>query len=191
MASRDDIKRLGKTLEAEPRNGEPKDGWLGEDVLLSAISAAELTSYAARRRAKLSNLSVNIELEHLRAVMRRARKLWNVAVAEIDWQALLLEEAGEREHILGRDDRWVGSWKSGRRIGEHLLAAIEEARLCSNDPVCAEHDASAEHDPMHLHGAACHGCLLIAETSCEQRNDWLDPALVVATLAVTDAAFFS
>jgi hypothetical protein len=54
----------------------------------------------------------------------------------------------------------------------------------------AEHDASAEHDPMHLLGAACHGCLLIAETSCEQRNDWLDRALVVSTLAVTDAAFF-
>jgi hypothetical protein len=43
---------------------------------------------------------------------------------------------------------------------------------------------------MHLHGAACHGCLLIAETSCEQRNDWLDRALVVPTIAVPDAAFF-
>ena len=43
---------------------------------------------------------------------------------------------------------------------------------------------------MHLLGAACHGCLLIAETSCEQRNDWLDRALVVPTLAVSDAAFF-
>ena len=44
---------------------------------------------------------------------------------------------------------------------------------------------------MHLHGAACHGCLLIAETSCEQRNDWLDRALVVPTLALPDAAFFA
>jgi hypothetical protein len=75
-------------------------------------------------------------------------------------------------------------------IGEHLLAALEEARLCSNDPVCAEHDASDEHDPMHLLGAACHGCLLIAETSCEQPNDWLDRAFVVPTIAVLDAAFF-
>jgi hypothetical protein len=63
----------------------------------------------------------------------------------------------------------------------HLSAALEEARLCSNDPVCAEHNPSAQHDPMHLQGAACHGCLLIAETSCEQRNDWLDRALVVPT----------
>jgi hypothetical protein len=27
---------------------------------------------------------------------------------------------------------------------------------------------------MHLLSAACHGCLLIAETSCEQGNDWLE-----------------
>ncbi len=90
----------------------------------------------------------------------------------------------------GSEGTLGGLVEAGSRIGEHLLAALDEARLCSNDPVCAEHDPSAEHDPMHLHGAACHGCLLIAETSCEQRNDWLDRALVVPTLAVFDAAFF-
>jgi hypothetical protein len=41
-----------------------------------------------------------------------------------------------------------------------------------------------------LNGAACHGCALVAETSCEMRNDLLDRALVVPTLAVPDAAFF-
>jgi hypothetical protein len=76
-------------------------------------------------------------------------------------------------------------------MGEHLVEAVEASRLCSNDPVCAEHDPSAEHDPLRLHGAACHGCLLIAETSCEQRNDWLDRALVVSTVATPDAALFS
>jgi hypothetical protein len=70
------------------------------------------------------------------------------------------------------------------------MPAAPPPMLASNDPVCAEHDASAEHHPMHLLGAACHGCLLIAETSCEQRNDWLDRALVVPTLSTTDAAFF-
>ena len=42
----------------------------------------------------------------------------------------------------------------------------------------------------HLHGAACHGCALISETSCEMRNDYLDRSLVVPTLAVAGAAFF-
>jgi hypothetical protein len=39
-------------------------------------------------------------------------------------------------------------------------------------------------------GAACHGCALVAETSCEMRNDHLDRALVVPVLGVHDAAFF-
>jgi hypothetical protein len=41
-----------------------------------------------------------------------------------------------------------------------------------------------------LHGAACHGCLLIAETSCEQGNDFLDRTLVVLTVDNPSAAFF-
>src|SRR5579885_1592229 len=32
---------------------------------------------------------------------------------------------------------------AGRRLGEHLIAALDGARLCSNDPVCAEHDRAA------------------------------------------------
>jgi hypothetical protein len=39
-------------------------------------------------------------------------------------------------------------------------------------------------------GSACHGCLLIAETSCEQRNDFLDRALVVPTVEALGAEFF-
>ena len=41
-----------------------------------------------------------------------------------------------------------------------------------------------------LHGAACHGCALVAETSCEMRNDYLDRALVVPVLGIGEAAFF-
>jgi hypothetical protein len=39
-----------------------------------------------------------------------------------------------------------------------------------------------------LHGAACHGCLLIAETSCEMRNVFLDRALIVDTMGVAGAS---
>ena len=41
------------------------------------------------------------------------------------------------------------------------------------------------------HGAACHGCLLIAETSCESRNQFLDRALLARTMRASDAAFLS
>jgi hypothetical protein len=42
-----------------------------------------------------------------------------------------------------------------------------------------------------LHGAACHGCLLIAETSCEQRNVFLDRSFLVGTIAGSAAYFIT
>ena len=77
-----------------------------------------------------------------------------------------------------------------RRFADHLRRALYDASLCSNDPVCAEHTPDSALEGRLLQGAACHGCLLIAETSCEQRNDFLDRALVVPTVGVKNAAFF-
>jgi hypothetical protein len=78
----------------------------------------------------------------------------------------------------------------GRRIEEHLATAIELGMLCSNDPVCAQHRPDSEQEGRFLHGAACHGCLLIAEPSCERRNEFLDRALVVPTVEPLECAFF-
>ncbi len=78
----------------------------------------------------------------------------------------------------------------GKNVGRHVARALELGRLCSNDPVCAQHNPADPHEERFLHGAACHGCLLIAETSCERRNELLDRALVVPTVATPDAAFF-
>jgi hypothetical protein len=64
-----------------------------------------------------------------------------------------------------------------------LLAAAERLRLCANDPICADHDPLAEGDERSLHGAACHGCLLVPETSCEARNMLLDRSLIVETVS--------
>jgi integrase len=77
---------------------------LGKHKLLSEIAASDLSTYAARRRATLSNRSVNAELEHLRAVLRRAGSLWGIETAPINWQSVLLEEAGEREHVLSAEE---------------------------------------------------------------------------------------
>jgi hypothetical protein len=82
-----------------------------------------------------------------------------------------------------------GLVQAGRETPKHLRRAIELAALCSNDPVCAYHRPT-EHDHQLLNGAACHGCLLIAETSCEQRNEFLDRALVTATVEALGAEFF-
>jgi hypothetical protein len=75
-------------------------------------------------------------------------------------------------------------------IEAHLLAALAEGRLCSNDPVCALHDPSASLERRFTHGAACHGCTLVGEPSCETRNEFLDRALVVPVIGLRDAALF-
>ena len=90
----------------------------------------------------------------------------------------------------GSEGSLGGLVEMGKNIGRHLEHALEQGRLCSNDPVCAQHDPADRHEERFLHGAACHGCLLIAETSCERRNEYLDRALVVPTVATRGAAFF-
>lgn len=76
------------------------------------------------------------------------------------------------------------------RFASVMKAALERERLCSNDPVCADHDPSSADEDRQLHGAACHGCVVIAETSCEARNVFLDRALLVDTVGSAGAGFF-
>ena len=73
----------------------------------------------------------------------------------------------------------------------HMRRALDSALLCSNDPVCAQHTAKQLLEERFLLGAACHGCLLISETSCERFNQYLDRSLVVATVGATGAQFFT
>ncbi len=105
--------------------------------------------------------------------------------------------AGESGHGIllytgtpGSEGSLGGLVEMGKNIGRHLERALELGRLCSNDPVCAQHEPADLHEERFLHGAACHGCLLIAETSCERRNELLDRALVVPTVTMPGAAFF-
>ena len=83
-----------------------------------------------------------------------------------------------------------GLVQQARHIEDHLAEALRTGQLCSNDPICAQHAPAESMRNAYLHGAACHGCTLIAETSCEMRNDYLDRALVVPVLGMDDAAFF-
>jgi len=83
-----------------------------------------------------------------------------------------------------------GLVQQARHFEEHLAHALRMSALCSNDPVCAQHAPGSSMEGRWLHGAACHGCALVAETSCEMRNDYLDRALVVPVLGVPGAAFF-
>jgi hypothetical protein len=76
------------------------------------------------------------------------------------------------------------------RLSEILLRALEKLRICSSDPICSENSPENHRDDRAVHGAACHSCLLIPETSCEYRNLFLDRALVVPTLSALDCGLF-
>ncbi len=103
---------------------------------------------------------------------------------DLGYGILLYTGSPDAEGTLG------GLVEAGRSIRRHMQIALELGRLCSNDPVCAQHDPSDTLQLRFLLGAACHGCVLISETSCEQHNDLLDRALVVPTVQESDAAFF-
>jgi hypothetical protein len=92
----------------------------------------------------------------------------------------------------GTEGTLGGLVEQGRRIREHLQRAYDLGRLCSNDPVCASHSPQQDRAERFLEGAACHGCLFIAESSCERFNRYLDRSLVVPTLGhPAELAFFS
>ncbi|MBU6362447.1 MAG: DUF1998 domain-containing protein, partial [Chloroflexi bacterium] len=96
---------------------------------------------------------------------------------------LIYTGASDAEGTLG------GLIMAGRNIAGLVRQALEQGGLCSNDPVCAHHMPD-QHDHQPLLGSACHGCVLISETSCEQHNEFLDRALVVSTVEDLQCEFF-
>lgn len=91
----------------------------------------------------------------------------------------------------GSEGTLGGLVEEGRQLRRHLKEAWEMGRLCSNDPVCAAHDPSSDSSDRRTEAAACHGCLYVAEVSCERFNRYLDRALVVPTIGNDPAlAFF-
>ena len=92
---------------------------------------------------------------------------------------LLYTGSPDAEGTLG------GLVQQARYLEDHLADALKMSALCSNDPICAQHSPSESMECRWLHGAA-----LVAETSCEMRNDYLDRALVVPVLGIPDAGFF-
>jgi hypothetical protein len=97
---------------------------------------------------------------------------------------LLYTASPDAEGTLG------GLVEAADRLDLYLRQAVDMGRLCSNDPVCAQHQPDNRQEGRLLSGAACHGCVLLPESSCERRNDFLDRALVVPTVDEERFAFF-
>ncbi len=70
------------------------------------------------------------------------------------------------------------------RLARLVADAVRRGQRCSSDPICS-HRVPA-HKEEFLHGAACHFCLFVSETSCERTNRFLDRRLLLGL--VTDSA---
>ncbi|MDX6611742.1 MAG: hypothetical protein QOD75_928 [Blastocatellia bacterium] len=96
---------------------------------------------------------------------------------------LIYTASGDSEGTMG------GLVRQGRhgRLEATLRGALRHAAWCSSDPVCME-SAGQGADSANL--AACHGCCLLPETSCEEGNRLLDRALLVGTPERPKLGFF-
>lgn len=96
---------------------------------------------------------------------------------------LIYTASGDSEGTLG------GLVRQGLpdRLEKTFLAAIANSRLCSSDPLCSESEGQGV---AGLNLAACHACLLLPETSCEEGNRLLDRALLIGTASKPELGFF-
>ena len=96
---------------------------------------------------------------------------------------LIYTASGDSEGTLG------GLVRQGRAdvFPKIFNKAIDNARTCSNDPVCSLSQGQGR-DSLNL--AACYSCALIPETSCEEFNSFLDRGVVVGTFDNPELGFF-
>lgn len=58
-----------------------------------------------------------------------------------------------------------------------VTKALRRGRRCSSDPICGHRVPEGKEE--FLHGAACHFCLFLSETSCERTNRFLDRRMLL------------
>ena len=65
-----------------------------------------------------------------------------------------------------------------RKMAALFETALRDALRCSSDPVCGHRIPEEPED--FLHGASCHCCTMVSETSCERANRFLDRRFLVS-----------
>lgn len=96
---------------------------------------------------------------------------------------LIYTASGDSEGTLG------GLVRQGKAdtLPKIINNALERARWCSNDPVCIESKGQGRNS---LNLAACHSCILLPETSCEEFNLLLDRTMLIGDLYDPQKGFF-
>jgi hypothetical protein len=114
-------------------------------------------------------------------------RLYASTTAENEMAGVLIyTAAGDSEGTLGGLVRMA----TPDRLTDVFSRAISAARWCSTDPVCMDAGEQGQ-GPDSCNLAACHGCALLPETSCEEFNRFLDRGLVIGTFENPDLGYFS
>jgi hypothetical protein len=155
------------------RGLDPAGGWPGERyVLLHSLSHALINEFSLECGYAAASIRERI--------YSREPSALGDAMAGI----LLYTAAPDSEGTLGG----LVSLGQPEVLGRLLTQALGRAALCSTDPACADH-LPTEND-MTLHGASCHACLFVPETSCELGNRFLDRAVLTSTLSDAGIEYF-
>jgi hypothetical protein len=156
----------------------------GEGEAIPAFPGARF--YLLHSLAHLLGAAISLECGYAASAIRERIYSALPGDGQEPMAALLLSTGSS-----GTEGTLGGLVEQGRALRGHLARAWDLGGLCSNDPVCALHSPAQDPAERHLEGAACHGCLYVAECSCEWYNRWLDRALVVPTLGYdAELAFF-
>jgi hypothetical protein len=148
---------------------DPDEGWRGARyVLIHTLSHVLIREFALEAGYGAASL----------------RERLYVATGHKPMAGLLLYTAApDSEGTLGG----LVSLGQPENLGRLMVQALERAKLCASDPLCAEHDPSGDES---LHGAACHACLFVSETSCERGNRYLDRTLLTTTFGQPEIGYF-
>lgn len=97
---------------------------------------------------------------------------------------LIYTASGDSEGTMG------GLVRQGEpdRLPDTIERSAQKAQWCSSDPICIESTGQGT-DNANL--AACHACVLVSETSCEEGNRLLDRAMVIGTPDDPESGFWS
>lgn len=158
----------------QDRGLDPAKGWAGERyVLLHSLSHALINELAIVCGYSSASISERI---YSRQPGEGPEPMAGI---------LLYTSAPDAEGTLGG----LVHLGQAEELNRVVRRALQRAGLCSSDPLCAEHEPSAA--TSALHGAACHACLLVAETSCERGNRYLDRSVLVDTFRHARLGFFA
>ncbi len=95
--------------------------------------------------------------------------------AEVHKLGILIYAAGG-----GSQGTLGGLIQQAPRIPALIRNGLDRINVCGNDPICGSQSHILTGDDGLINGAACHGCLFVAETSCEKRNMLLDRRSLIA-----------